>query len=249
MNLYVNSSEAISGNGDIFLETENIILNEKQSIPSLLKPGRYVKISVTDNGIGMDEKTRERIFEPFFTTKTMQRGTGLGLASVYGIVKGHGGMINVYSEPGHGTTFTIYLRASEKEVVKEKPLNRTVARGTETILLMDDEKMVLETGKELLESMGYTVYAVESPHEALALYEKETNKIDLVILDMIMPGISGGEIFNYLREINPGVKIILSSGYSLNGKAQAIMDRGCDGFLQKPFDMERLSGKIREILD
>jgi two-component system cell cycle sensor histidine kinase/response regulator CckA len=199
--------------------------------------------------MGMDEKTRERIFDPFFTTKEMGRGTGLGLATVYGIIKGHKGMINVYSEPGHGTTFTIYLPASDKEVVREKTATETITRGMETILLVDDEKMVLEVNKELLESMGYLVYGAGSGQEAIAVYMEKQKEINLVILDMIMPGISGGETFDRLREINPELKVLLSSGYSITGKAQIIMDRGCNGFLQKPFQIENLSRKVREMLD
>jgi two-component system cell cycle sensor histidine kinase/response regulator CckA len=162
MNLYVNAWQAMLGGGEIYLETENVFLNDEQALSYSVKPGKYVKITVTDTGTGMDEKTRERIFDPFFTTKEMGRGTGLGLATVYGIIKGHKGMINVYSEPGHGTTFTIYLPAVEKEVVKEETATGTIDRGTETILLVDDEKMVLKVSKELLESLGYRVYAVGS---------------------------------------------------------------------------------------
>ncbi len=249
LNLYVNAWQAMPGGGEIYLETEKIILDDEQAFFYAVKPGRYVKISMTDTGTGMDARTQERIFDPFFTTKDMGRGTGLGLATVYGIIKGHGGLINVYSEPGHGTTFIIYLPASEKEVVKEKTSPGTIAKGTETILLVDDEKMVLEVSKELLESMGYRVYAVGSGQEALALYMEKKSEVDLVILDMIMPGISGGETFDRLHEINPGIKVLLSSGYSINGKAQIIMDRGCNGFLQKPFQLENLSRKIREVLD
>ena len=249
MNLYVNAWQAMPGGGYIYLETENIFLNDEQALLYSVKPGKYVKITVTDTGIGMDEKTRARIFDPFFTTKEMGRGTGLGLATVYGIIKGHKGMINVYSELGHGTTFTIYLPASEKEVVKEETATGTIERGTETILLVDDEKIVLEVSRELLESMGYRVYSVESGQEAIALFTEKRNEIDLVILDMIMPGISGGETFDRLREINPGIKVLLSSGYSLNGEAQTIMDRGCKGFIQKPFQIEKLSQKVREMLD
>jgi PAS domain S-box-containing protein len=249
MNLYVNAWQAMPGGGKIYLETEDVLWDEAQAFPHAVKPGKYVKITVTDTGTGMDEKTRERIFDPFFTTKEMGRGTGLGLATVYGIIKGHKGAINVYSEPGHGTTFTIYLPASEKEVVKEKTATGTIARGTETILLVDDEKMVLDVNKELLKSMGYRVYAAGSGQGALAVYMEKRNEIDLVILDMIMPGISGGETFDRLREINPDAKIILSSGYSLTGEAQTIMDRGCNGFLQKPFQLSDLSRKVREMLD
>jgi|GEM_PF-770914 len=249
LNLYVNAWQAMPGGGEIDLETENVLLDDEQALPYAMSPGRYVKISVTDTGTGMDEKTRERIFDPFFTTKRMGRGTGLGLATVYGIIKGHKGAIHVYSEPGHGTTFTIYLPASEKEVVKEKSAAGTITRGTETILLVDDEKMVLEVGREMLEFLGYRVYAAGSGQEALAGYMEKRKEIDLVILDMIMPGISGGETFNRLREINSDAKVLLSSGYSINGEAKTIMDRGCNGFIQKPFQLSKLSRKVREMLD
>jgi PAS domain S-box-containing protein len=249
MNLYVNAWQAMPGGGEIYLETENVILDDERVFPYAIKPGNHVKITVTDTGTGMDEKTKVRIFDPFFTTKEMGRGTGLGLATVYGIIKGHKGMINVDSEPGQGTTFAIYLPASEKEVVKEKTAGGTIARGTETILLVDDEKMVAEVTRELLESLGYRVYATGSGQEAIAVYMEKRDEIDLVILDMIMPGISGGETFNRLREIDPDLRVLLSSGYSINGEAKIIMDRGCDGFIQKPFQLENLSRKVREILD
>jgi len=249
MNLYVNAWQAMPGGGEIFLKTQNVLLDGERAFPYAVNPGRYIKISMTDTGTGMDAKTRERIFDPFFTTKEMGRGTGLGLATVYGIIKGHRGMINVDSEPGHGTTFTIYLPASEKEVVRDKTGPGAIASGTETILLVDDENMVMEVSKEMLKSMGYHVYAVGSGQEAIAFYREKRNEIDLVILDMIMPGISGGETFDRLREINPEIKVLLSSGYSLNGEAQTIMDRGCDGFLQKPFQLSVLSTKVRKMLD
>jgi two-component system cell cycle sensor histidine kinase/response regulator CckA len=249
MNLFVNAWQAMPGGGEIYLETEDVLLDDAQAISCSVRPGRYVKISVTDTGTGMDEKTTERIFDPFFTTKGMGRGTGLGLATVYGIIKGHKGAINVYSEPGHGTTFNIYLPASEREVVGEKTATGTIARGTEAILLVDDEKMVLEVSREMLEFLGYRVHAAGSGQEALAVYMEKLKEIDLVILDMIMPGISGGETFDRLREINPDVRVLLSSGYSIEGQAKHILDRGCNGFIQKPFQLENLSRKVREILD
>jgi len=249
MNLYVNAWQAMPGGGEIYLETENFLLDNEQAFPYAVKAGRYIKISMTDTGTGMDAKIQVRIFDPFFTTKVMGQGTGLGLAMVYGIIKGHEGMIDVSSEPGHGTTFTIYLPASEKELVKEKTATGTIARGTETILLVDDEKMVMEVNKELLESMGYRIYAAGNGQEAIAVYMEKRNEIDLVILDMIMPGISGGETFDRLREINSEVKVLLSSGYGINGQAQEILDRGCNGYLQKPFRPEKLFSTVREMLD
>ena len=249
LNLYVNAWQAMPGGGEINLSTLNVILNDGQDLLYSLKPGKYVKITVTDTGTGMDEKTREKIFDPFFTTKEMGRGTGLGLATVYGIIKGHGGMINVESVPGQGSTFTIYLPASDKEILIEKVPTEEIVRGTETILLIDDEQMVMEVNKELLESMGYKVYVAGSGKEGIALYLEKKDEINLVILDMIMPGISGGETFDRLRKINPNIKVLLSSGYSLTGEAKEIMDRGCNGFIQKPFRMEVLSGKVRDMLD
>ena len=249
LNLYVNAWHAMSEGGELFLKTENFTLDENYVKPFKIEPGNYVKISITDTGVGMDKQTKERIFEPFFTTKEMGRGTGLGLASVYGIIKNHDGFINVYSEKGEGTTFTIYLPASEKEIIKEKMLSSEVLKGTETILLVDDEDMIIEVGREMLKAMGYKVLIARSGKDAIAIYRKKQGKIDMVILDMIMPYISGGETYDRLKEINSHIKILLSSGYSIDGQATEIMDRGCNGFIQKPFNIKGLSRKIKEILD
>jgi len=167
---------------------------------------------------------------------------------VYGIVMGHKGMINVYSEPGQGTTFNIYLPASEKSVVVETATSSAILKGTGMVLLVDDEAMVLEVNRDMLESLGYRVLAAGSGQEAIAVYMEKKEQIDLVILDMIMAGISGGETFDRLREINPDIRVLLSSGYSVNGQAQEILDRGCRGFLQKPFTLEGLSRKIKEVI-
>ncbi len=249
MNLYVNAWQAMPGGGDLYVQTENVSLDEDYIKPFEIEPGRYVKISVTDTGVGMDEATRQRIFEPFFTTKEMGRGTGLGLASAYGIIKNHGGFINVYSEKGEGTTFNIYLPASEKEIIEEKELSIDVLRGSETVLLVDDEDMIIDVGEQLLENMGYKLLIARNGKEAKEIYEKNKDKIDLVILDMIMPDMSGGDTFDRLREINPDIKVLLSSGYSISGQATEILDRGCDGFIQKPFNLNQLSRKLRKILD
>ena len=249
LNLYVNAWQAMPGGGDLYLKTENVTINRTDVKPFSIEPGRYVKISVTDTGVGMDKKTREKIFEPFFTTKEMGRGTGLGLASAYGIIKNHGGFINVYSEKGHGATFNIYLPASEKEVIEEKkPAGETVS-GTETVLFVDDEDMIIELAEELFEGLGYKVLTAGSGREAIETYEKNKERIDMVLLDMVMPDMGGDETYDKLKKINPDIKVLLSSGYSMNGQATEIMDRGCSGFIQKPFKMRELSQKLREILD
>ena len=249
LNLYVNAWQAMPGGGDLYLKTENVTINRTDVKPFSIEPGRYVKISVTDTGVGMDKKTREKIFEPFFTTKEMGRGTGLGLASAYGIIKNHGGFINVYSEKGHGATFNIYLPASEKEVIEEKkPAGETVS-GTETVLFVDDEDMIIELAEELFEGLGYKVLTAGSGREAIETYEKNKERIDMVLLDMVMPDMGGDETYDKLKKINPDIKVLLASGYSMNGQATEIMDRGCSGFIQKPFKMRELSQKLREILD
>jgi PAS domain S-box-containing protein len=249
MNLYVNALQAMPGGGDLYVQTENIIIDENYIQPYMIKPGKYIKTSVTDTGVGMDKATQQRIFDPFFTTKEMGRGTGLGLASVYGIVKNHDGFINVYSEEGEGTTFNFYLPTSEEEIVDEKELAQDILKGSETVLLVDDEDMIIDVGKPILEQMGYNVLIATGGKEALDIYEKKKQEIGIVILDMIMPGIGGGDTFDRLKELNPDIKVLLSSGYSINGQATKILERGCDGFIQKPFNVMGLSRKIRGILD
>jgi len=248
LNLYVNAWQAMIDGGDLYLSTENVILDRTYVKPYKVEPGRYVKISVTDTGVGIDKSTQARIFEPFFTTKEMGRGTGLGLASVYGIIKSHGGYINVYSELDQGTTFTIYLPASGKEADSEAEVFADIVKGSGTILLIDDEKMILDVGRELLVELGYTVLPAMSGQEAMDVYEKEQGKIDMIIMDMIMPGMSGSETFDRLKKINPDAKILLSSGYSVDGQATQILRRGCDGFIQKPFNMNQLAEKIHKIM-
>ena len=249
MNLYVNAWQAMPGGGELDVQTENVLIDEDHNKTYQMEPGRYVKISVTDTGVGMDKATQERIFDPFFTTKEMGRGTGLGLASVYGIIKNHGGFINVYSEKGHGTTFNIYLPASEKEVIEEKKSAGDILKGSETVLFVDDENMIIEVAKEVLEHLGYKVLISKTGKEAIETYHKNKEKIDIVLLDMIMPNMSGSDTYDRMKEIDPDIKVLLSSGYSINGQATEIMDRGCNGFIQKPFKMKELSQKLREILD
>ena len=249
LNLYLNAWQAMPAGGDLSLETTNFVVDENYAKTYSMTPGRYVRISISDTGVGMDEKTKARIFEPFFTTKELGRGTGLGLAMVYGIIKNHNGFIDVISEPACGTTFALYLPASEKKASRDKPAVPETLRGSETILLVDDEPNVLAVSKALLESLGYTVYGMGSGQEAIAFYKEKKDDIDLVILDMIMPGLSGSETFDTIRELNPSARTILSSGYSLNGQAQQIMNKGCHGFIQKPFNVTDISRKVREVLE
>ncbi|HOW55038.1 MAG TPA: PAS domain S-box protein [Syntrophorhabdaceae bacterium] len=249
LNLYLNAWQAMPAGGDLSLETKNIVVDEVYARTHSMMPGRYVRTSISDTGVGMDAKTRERIFEPFFTTKELGRGTGLGLAMVYGIVKNHNGHIEVISEVLKGSTFVLYLPASEKDIAKEKPAVPKIMRGTETILLVDDEPGILAVSKVILESLGYSVYEAQNGGEAIRIYQEKKDMIDLVVLDMIMPGLSGSEVFDHIRELNPSVKVILSSGYSLNDQAQQIMSKGCQGFIQKPFDLTGISRKIREVLE
>ncbi|MFO7570708.1 MAG: PAS domain S-box protein [Smithellaceae bacterium] len=250
MNLFVNAWQAMPGGGSLYLSSTNVILDEQYVTPFDTKPGPFVKISVTDTGMGMDEQVKARIFEPFFTTKGMGRGTGIGLASVYGIIRGHKGIIAVYSEKGWGANFNIYLPASEKTAVPldVRPEAQSV-QGHETILLAEDEETIAHVTTEMLKSLGYEVLNASTGEEAAEVYRENSERIDLVIMDMIMPGGGGGPAVDKISEINPEVRVLLSSGYSLNGMIKEVMDRGgIRSFIQKPFLINELSEKIREIL-
>jgi CheY-like chemotaxis protein len=249
LNLYVNAWQAMPAGGKLFLETANVTLDDNFVKPYKVKPGRYVRVSVTDTGIGMSEETLQRIFEPFFTTKEMGRGIGLGLASAYGIIKNHGGLITVSSQKGKGSNFTIYLPCSETHLRKETASEDLVLKGSETILIVDDEEIVLDVGVEILKTLGYRVLSASSGDEALEIYRNRSDEIAMVILDMIMPEMSGGKVFDEIQALNPDVKVLLASGYSMNGQAAAILERGCKGFIQKPYTIKALSERIRNILE
>jgi CheY-like chemotaxis protein len=237
------------GGGTLFIRTENATIDEDQYRPYHVKAGKYIKVTIADTGVGMDEKTRQRIFDPFFTTKEMERGTGLGLASVYGIVKNHEGFINVSSQIGKGTRFQVYLPATEKKVPEQHRPPETLLKGKETVLLIDDEDMVLDVGARMLNGLGYDVITANNGMEALEIYEKNQDNIDVIVLDMVMPKMNGGDTFDRIKEINPAAKVLLSSGFSIDGQAAEILDRGCNGFIQKPFNMQILSQKVRMVLD
>ncbi len=248
LNLFVNAWQAMPSGGELYIETNKVILDSDYVQAYDISPGIYIKVSVTDTGVGMDENTMQRIFDPFFTTKEMGRGTGLGLASAYGIIKGHGGAINAYSEKGHGTTFNIYLPASDQHVASREMPAQDILKGQETILVVDDEKIIADVTQGMLEQFGYQVLIARSGQEAIDIFRTNPDRIDLVIMDMIMPGMNGGEAYDRIKAIKPDVKVILSSGYSLNGMAKDIMSRGIKAFIQKPFRLGDLSRIIREVI-
>jgi len=249
LNLYVNAWQAMIGGGELYLITKNEILDQDQAKIYGLKAGKYVEVSVRDTGSGMDEEILKRIFEPFFTTKERGRGTGLGLPSAYGIVRSHGGILEARSKIGRGSTFVIYLPASEEPVQRDVQPSSSLLRGSETILLVDDETAILEVSKEMLEMLGYRVFIAPTGKEAVEIYEKIWHTIDLVILDMIMPVMGGAQTFDRLKSLNPNVRVLLSSGYSVDDEVRDILGRGCKGLIQKPYSAKALSQRIREILE
>ncbi len=248
LNIYVNASHAMPGGGNMYVRTSNEKLGRSRTEPYDVKLGRYIRISITDTGAGMDPAVLKRIFEPFFTTKDRERGTGLGLASAYGIIRNHGGFITVYSEKGKGSTFNIYIPASTKIPVEEAPHFHEIVEGEGTVLLVDDEDMILNVAEEMIRALGYEVITARGGENAVAVFQEQREKIDMVILDLIMPKVSGSETFDELRKIDPDIKILLSSGYSINGDASALIKRGCNGFIQKPFSIHELSIKIKAVL-
>lgn len=249
MNLFINAADAMPGGGDLFLKTLNVTHEDIGDKPYKPRSGDYILLKVSDTGTGMGQKVMDRIFEPFFTTKDLGRGSGLGLASVYGIIKGHGGYIDVESEKGRGATFSIYLPASEKSIQKTLEIPERIMEGNENILLVDDEALVINVGVQLLKKLGYTVLEAQSGREAIKIFMEGNHAIDMVILDMVMPDMSGGEVYDRIKRIDSNVKVLLSSGYSIDGQATEILKRGCEGFIQKPYSMEDFSKKIREVLN
>ncbi len=248
LNLLINADQAMPNGGQIRLVTENIEPLSQELHRLGLNAGRFIRIIVEDTGVGMEPAILNRIFEPFFTTKQLGHGTGLGLASAYGIVKNHGGRIDVTSTPGRGSRFFVYLPASEGTVAAEIESPQGILKGNGTILLVDDEDIILQVGSEMIERLGYHVICAREGREALRIYTRRNADIDLVILDLIMPEMSGFETYNRLRTINPRIKVLLASGYSQKGQANEIVARDRQAFIYKPFDLPQLSHKLSAIL-
>ena len=248
VNILLNAFQAMHGNGDLYLQTCNVLLDDTFVKAFAIDPGAYVKIAVTDNGVGMDEDTRRRIFEPFFSTHDPGVGTGLGLASVFGIVKNHNGCIVVKSKVGEGSTFEVYLPATTESPEIEYESTDSIQSGTETILLVDDEEYILEIGQLMLEGLGYSLFKADCGETAIELFTRKHAEIDLVILDLVMPDMDGEAVFHRLREIAPDIKVIFASGYYVVDQTDALLESGCTDFLQKPFSLKQLSTRIRNLL-
>ncbi|MFH1115975.1 MAG: PAS domain S-box protein [Pseudomonadota bacterium] len=252
MNLAMNAKDAIPDGGKLTIETANVFLDEEYARTYLgAKPGGYVLLSVSDTGHGMNKETLDHIFEPFYTTKEVGKGTGLGLAMVYGIVHQHGGQVRCYSEPGRGTSFKIYLPAlvAEREELETATREALPRGGTETILLVDDEEFVQDLGKRILERSGYTVLTAANGKEALDLYKEERARISLVILDLIMPEMGGKQCLGELLKIDPKARVLIASGFAANGQTKEAIKTGARGFVDKPYNMKGMLQSVREVLD
>lgn len=252
-NLCVNARDAITGVGKITIETEKVTFDEDYCAdhPGFI-PGDFAMLAVSDNGQGMEKEVLDKIFEPFFTTKGKDKGTGLGLATIYGIIKQNNGFINVYSEPGHGTTFKIYfplLSSAQPAVAEKKSRALPQPLGHETILLVEDESALLDMVRLMLESLGYVILTAATPGEALRLSQSYMGELHLLLTDVIMPEMNGRELANRLLRLRPGVKLLFMSGYTGNAIAHhGILDEGVH-FIQKPFAIDDLAARVREVLD
>jgi nitrogen-specific signal transduction histidine kinase/CheY-like chemotaxis protein len=249
INLFVNATQAMPEGGTLTVRTAKRAYPEDLTKPFGLPAGWYVEVEVQDTGIGIDEATQARIFDPFFTTKDLGGGSGLGLASVYGILKNHRGLIRVQSQLGQGSTFIFALpRSKASAVAREKRRLKGTHHGEGMVLVVDDQEIIRTVSKAMLEMIGYGVLKAESGEEGLAIFQENRDKIKLVLLDMIMPGMSGKETFHRLRAMDPGVPVILASGYSLGSDVDALLAEGCNGFIQKPFNVAKLAEKISQVL-
>ena len=243
MNLAINACDAMPRGGQLKITTEPATLDEAFCRErEWMSPGKYLLLSVSDTGVGISPENLERIFAPFFTTKAPGKGTGLGLSMVFGIVKNHGGCVDVRSEAGAGTVFRVYLPEGPEGAGKEEAaMDQSLPRGRGKILLVDDQEPVREVAKDMLEALGYEVITAADGLEGISRYRDLWREIDLVILDMVMPNLSGGDCFRRMKEINPKARVVLSSGYSMDGAIQDVMNEGILAFIQKPYRLEELS--------
>jgi CheY-like chemotaxis protein len=253
MNLAVNAKDAMPHGGKLTIETANVDLDEEYARNHVaVTPGRYVMLAVSDTGVGMTPEIKEKVFEPFFTTKKKGEGTGLGLSTVYGIVKQSSGNIWVYSEPGKGTTFKIYLPCVDEpldEIRKEGVVREGLPRGSETILVVEDEEVVRKLTVRILQEQGYRVLEGGQGIDAFPIADEHEGQIHLLLTDVVMPKMSGKELAGRIASLRPGIKVLYMSGYTDNAIAHhGIFDKGIN-FIQKPFTVDGLVRKVREVLD
>ncbi len=251
LNLGINARDAMPDGGTLTVETENVELREDfcAAYPEL-KPGPYVLLTVSDTGHGLDKETIKRIFDPFFTTKSMAKNTGLGLATVYGIVKLHRGHITCCSEPGRGTTFRVYFPAMKRELEEKTSTEEPVPKGgTETILLVDDEKDLLQLAVKMLSCFGYKVMEAVDGKEALGIYKEQKESVSIVILDLIMPKMDGQHCLDEILKLNPEAKVLIASGYSDEATRKGLLEKGAGGFVSKPYRLRQLLQTVRDVLD
>jgi CheY-like chemotaxis protein len=251
LNLSSNAADAMPDGGKLLIETENVVLDEDYARNHLnAEPGRYVLLAVTDTGHGIEKDIMDKIFDPFFTTKQLGKGTGLGLASVYGIVKGHDGYISCYSEKEQGTTFKVYLPATEAVHLNESPdIEEPVTGGTESILIVDDEEWIRDFASKILTEHGYGVSMASSGEEAIKSYSGKDTEIDLVILDIGMPGMGGYKCLSEIINFDPSAKVIIASGYLINAQPANLLEAGAAGYIGKPYQVSELLKKVRTLLD
>ena len=255
LNIILNASQAMPGNGSLFVSTHNILIPENHGYPFEVKPGRYIRITIKDTGVGMDVETQKKIFDPFFSTKEAgdRKGRGLGLSTVFGIVKNHGGFILVESKKGQGARFDICLPSSTcAPPVPMEDLQdqfEQIQKGSETVLLVDDEEDIINVGKNFLVKLGYKPLIARNGLEAVEIFRLYKDEISLVVLDLIMPKMSGKEAFREIKAIQSDARILISTGYAVDDKVDGFLNQGCQGFLQKPFSLNEFAMELRQILD
>ena len=255
VNLLINASQAMPEQGEIFVKTQNIFIDKNHDYPFEVRSGKYIKVTIKDTGIGMDHETQRKIFDPFFSTKSTddQKGRGLGLSTVYGIIKNHDGFIIVESDKGHGASFHVCLPASENSEVQEITEDSQdivqMQKGSETILLVDDEPEIINIGKNFLEKLGYKPIIARNGIEAVEIFKIFQDEISLIVLDLIMPEMNGKQAFAEIKKIREDSKILISTGYAVDDKIEELLNKGCQGFIRKPFSLNEFSYALRKILD
>ncbi|MBU0973067.1 MAG: response regulator [Proteobacteria bacterium] len=255
LNLLINASQAMVDAGEMFIATQNLLIPEEHRYHFEVIPGPYVEIAIRDTGIGMEREIQKKIFDPFFSTKEVgdKKGRGLGLATVFGIVKNHGGFITVESKKGEGSVFKVCLPASNKVRIKalkkETPAFDQMQRGSETVLMVDDEQEILNVGKNFLEKLGYKPLIARNGLEAVEMFQLHKEEISLVVLDLIMPKMDGRQAFGRIKQIKEQTRFLITTGYTMDERVEEFIEKGCHGFIQKPFSLHEFSRVVRTILD